>query len=342
MASIKQHKDGWRVQLYVGGVRDSKVLRTQREAKAWASARETELRRNKDSSPSERHTVGRMLERYRDEVSAGKGGAKFECLRIEAFLRDFPLIASKSLAAVSTPDFAAWRDARLNGFTNPQGKTSRPVVTSTVQRDINWLHNAFTIARKEWHWIDHDPFDGLRSLNEPPPRTRRVYPSEVKLICRALGYRTGVRPKTISQEIALAFLVALRTAMRSGEILSLGKHNLDIVRRVARVAHKTQYITGRPREIPLTRHAVRLLKPVAHLEKCFMVSEKSRDTLFRKTRDRLLIQDLHFHDTRAEALTRLSRKVDVMTLAKISGHKDLRKLQNVYYRESSEEIAARL
>lgn len=342
MASIKQHKDGWRVQLYVAGVRDSKVLRTQREAKAWASARESELRRNKDASPSERHTVREMLEKYRDEVSPTKGGAQFELLRIESFLRDFPLIAAKSLADVCTPDFAAWRDARLNGFTNPLGKKSRPVVASTVQRDINWLHNAFTIARKEWHWIDHNPFDGLRALNEPPPRTRRIYAKEVRLICRALGYQTGLPPRSKSQEIALAFLVALRTGMRSGEILSLGKHNLDIVRRVARVAHKTQYLTGRPREVPLTRHAVRLLTPVAHLERCFTVSEKSRDTLFRKTRDRLLIQDLHFHDSRAEALTRLARKVDVMTLAKISGHKDLRMLQNVYYRESSEEIAARL
>lgn len=41
-------------------------------------------------------------------------------------------------------------------------------------------------------------------------------------------------------------------------------------------------------------------------------------------------------------LTRLSRKVDVMTLAKISGHTDLRILQEVYYREAAEDIAARL
>lgn len=117
---------------------------------------------------------------------------------------------------------------------------------------------------------------------------------------------------------------------------------MNLERRVAQVNHKMQYLTGRPRQVPLTRHAARLLKPVAHLERCFTISSASLDVLFRKTRDRLMIDDLHFHDSRAEALTRLSRKVDVMTLAKISGHKDLRMLQNVYYRESSEEIAARL
>jgi integrase len=66
------------------------------------------------------------------------------------------------------------------------------------------------------------------------------------------------------------------------------------------------------------------------------------DALFRKARNALMIPDLHFHDSRAEALTRLARKVDVMTLARISGHKDLRVLLETYYRESASDIAARL
>jgi integrase len=142
--------------------------------------------------------------------------------------------------------------------------------------------------------------------------------------------------------VALAFMIGLRSAMRAGEILSLGKGTLDISRRVARVKHKTQHLTGRPREIPLTRHAVRLLAPVADRERCFAISSAVLDTLFRKARDRLMIKDLHFHDSRAEALTRLARKVDVLTLGKISGHKDLNILQNAYYRETAAEIAARL
>ena len=94
--------------------------------------------------------------------------------------------------------------------------------------------------------------------------------------------------------------------------------------------------------MPLTRHAVRLLRPVADRDRCFSLSSATLDALFRKARDRLLIEDLHFHDSRAEALTRLARKVDVLTLARISGHKDLRILQNAYYRETAAEIAARL
>ncbi|WP_394805627.1 tyrosine-type recombinase/integrase, partial [Ralstonia mannitolilytica] len=76
------------------------------------------------------------------------------------------------------------------------------------------------------------------------------------------------------------------------------------------------------RQIPLSRHAIRLLRQVADRERCFTLTSSMLDSLFRKARDRLLIKDLHFHDSRAEALTRMSRKVDVMTLAKISGHSD--------------------
>ncbi len=54
------------------------------------------------------------------------------------------------------------------------------------------------------------------------------------------------------------------------------------------------------------------------------------------------IDGLHFHDARAEALTRLSRRMDVLTLSRISGHSDLSILSNTYYRESAADIAARL
>ncbi|OWJ59148.1 tyrosine-type recombinase/integrase [Paraburkholderia caledonica] len=342
MASITKHKSGYRAFVLVAGKRTSKTFDTKREAVAWAAAEETDARKRRDTPEAELHTVREMLSRYAEEVSPKKKGTRHEQLRIRAFLRDFPLLADKTLAAVKTPDLAAWRDARLSGFYGPDGRYVKPVKAASVLRDINWLSNAFTVARHEWHWIEHKPFEGLRPPPAPPPRDRRVSPNEVKRLCRRLGYVTGHAPITKNQEVALAFLVALRSAMRAGEILSLGKGNLDMVRRVAVVAHKTQHLTGRPRIVPLTRQAIRLLRPVAGRERCFTIGSASLDTMFRKARDQMGITGLHFHDSRAEALTRLARRVDVMTLAKISGHKDLSILQNTYYRETAQEIAARL
>jgi integrase len=327
MASVGKHGRGYRAQVYVGGRRASKVFRTQREANAWAAQMEEQLA----AAPADRHTLRDLIDDYVDKVMSKKRGNVHEERQAKAFLRDFGWLADKRLAELDTPDFARWRDERLQSVSD-----------ATVLRNLNWLRHAFRIAREEWRWMTGNPLTGLRIPRNPAPRTRRVSPAEVRALCRVLDYRPGKAPQTKSQEVALAFLVGIRSGMRAGEILSLSSGNLDLRRRVASVAHKTQHLTGKPRDVPLTRHAVRLLAPVAQLEQCFTISSAVLDTLFRKARDRLLIEDLHFHDSRAEALTRLARKVDVLTLAKISGHKDLRILQNAYYRETAEQIAARL
>ncbi len=64
--------------------------------------------------------------------------------------------------------------------------------------------------------------------------------------------------------------------------------------------------------------------------------------LFSRLLSELLIDGLTFHDARATALTLLSRRMDVLTLSRISRHRDLRILSNTYYRETAESIARRI
>lgn len=329
MAYFKKVKAGWRVQIERLGVRDSGTFQSKAEASGWAAKRESEiLATGKGLYP--RKTLQDAIDRYRKEVSSRKGGARAEGLRFDALSRDFPDLVGKVLSEIRTPDWVEWRTKRL-----------KVVAPASVRRDVNLFRNLFSTARDEWKWTGESPFKGFQVPSDSAPRERRVAMHEVKKLCRWLGYVTG-KVTGKQQEVALAFLLALRTGMRAGELLSLSDQTVDIARRVARVPHKTQYLTGRPREIPLTKHAIRLLKPMMGRGKVFTVGDKSLDAMFRKARKALLIEDLHFHDSRAEALTRLARKVDVMTLARISGHKDLKLLLSTYYRESAEDIAARL
>jgi integrase len=326
MAYVKKLKTGrWRAQIERMGVRKSAVFDTKAEAAGWATKEEAALLAVKHGAYP-RKTLADAMDRYEREVSSGKRGARAEGLRFAAFLRDFPDIAGKIVSDIDTPDMVRWRDSRL-----------KKVSAGSVQRDINLLSHVFTVARDEWRWCRTSPFTGMRRPGDNPSRTRRVLPSEVKRLCRWLGYRTG-EVRTKQQQVALAFLLGLRTGMRAGEILSLSPANVDLERRVATVQHKMQHLTGKPRTVPLSRQAVRLLRG----HQGFTLSSDSLDALFRKARNALMIPDLHFHDSRAEALTRLARKVDVMTLARISGHKDLRVLLETYYRESASDIAARL
>lgn len=329
MAYIRRQRGKWRAEVEKNGVRRSATFATKAEAANWGAAEEAAILALKRGQ-FPRKTLADAMTRYADEVSPGKAGERAEGLRLAAFVRDFPALAGKIISEVDTPDLAGWRDARL-----------KLVSPGAVQRDINLIRNVFAVARDEWHWCGHSPFKGMRMPGDNPARTSRIKPADVRRICRHLGYRTG-NVETKLQEVAIAFLIGLRTAMREGEIASLGDHNVDLRRSVATVAHKTQHLTGRPRQVPLTPKGVRLLSALAGRGAFFRVTAESISTLFRKARDELGITGITFHDSRAEALTRLARKVDVMTLARISGHKDLRILLDTYYRESAEDIASRL
>jgi integrase len=330
MAYIRKQRGKWRCEVEKNGVRDSQTFETKAAAANWGAAREAEILALKRGSFPHK-TLGEALTRYSEEVSEKKKGKRFEQLRLAAFARDFPKLAKKPLTELTTPDLADWRDTRL-----------KTVTAGAVQRDLNLLSHVFTVAREEWKWMGESPLKGMRAPGQNPPRTRLPTAQEVKRICRWLGYCTGKKPTTKQEEVALAFLISLRTGMRAGEVLSLGEGNVDLKRRVATVEHKTQHLTGRPREVPLSGHAVRLLKPILAKGPIFTLTGASLDALFRKARDSLLIDGLHFHDARADALTRLAKRLGPFELARVSGHKDLRILMNVYYRDSAEEIAERL
>ena len=179
---------------------------------------------------------------------------------------------------------------------------------------------------------------------ENPARDQLPTWRQIRVLVRWLGYRTGQRPTTKYQEVAWAFMIALRSAMRASEVLGITQQSVDLGRRTLRLAtHKTMEKEG-ARVVPLPRGAVRLLTVLlaGTKDSPWTIGSASLDALFRKARDANLLGDIHFHDSRAMALTMLARRVDVMTLARISGHRDLNLLLKTYYRESAEQIAARL
>ncbi len=73
------------------------------------------------------------------------------------------------------------------------------------------------------------------------------------------------------------------------------------------------------------------------------MKSSSLDSIFRRTRDKLQIKDLHFHDSRHEAASRLvfGRKYDVMELCAVMGWRDP-KVAQYYYAPMAKELAMRL
>lgn len=202
------------------------------------------------------------------------------------------------------------------------------------------LRAALAVRRRpvcrEWGWLAIDPIKDVGRPPNPAARRRRITQDEIDRITLALGYDGGA-PQRSSDYVAMAFLLAIETAMRSGEILAL---------RWADVSEKAVELretkNGDRRRVPLSsaaRSIVALLPRAG--ERVFAISGPTRDALFRRARDAARIDNLHFHDSRAEAIWRLSKKLDVMELARMIGHRDIRSLMH-YYAASAEELADRL
>ena len=213
-----------------------------------------------------------------------------------------------------------------------------------VIRELNTIKNAFRIANERWDWMSHNPFKGSKKIAVPPSRDRILTWSEIRTLLKQFYYP----PKSFeemnkTEETGVIVMIALRTALRQGEILQLGKDNVDFQKGVITLTqHKTLHKTGKPRVVPISLKTIKLLSKLPKREKFFSIVSGTLDTTFRKKRDKAGLKDLHFHDTRATALTMLSRYLDAMDLAKVSGHRDLNILLNTYYREKPEDIAKKM
>lgn len=317
-------KDGkvWRHRVMVAGKRTSGTFDTKAAALAW----EAEQRMGAGGSAKTTMTCAEAFKKYECEVSKTKRGYKWEALRLTAM--GVSLLGGVRLAEVDATHIAAWRDARL-----------REVKPGSVIREMNLLSNVFTIARKEWKMIKSSPTTDVARPKAPPGRDRLITQAEIETICGALGWRhdvVGATPKKKQQRVALAFLFAIETAMRAGEICSL---TADDVR--GRVAHLRPEVTknGLGRQVPMSPRAVEIW---AMVPDGFGIKPATLDALFRVARDeRTDIKGLTFHDTRHEAITRLAKKLHVLDLARAVGHQDIRELQT-YYNESADDIAGKL
>lgn len=327
MASFSKLKTGWRAQIAIKGNRESAMFSTKAEAQAWSAERESALRRRIETGINTDKTLKDAFDRYIEEVSIHKRGKKWEENRLTAIalqsVNGSPLGAMK-LCDITADVLGKWRDSRL-----------LIVAGSTINRDMNLLSHVFTTARKEWKWITTSPTTDVRRPKNPPPRDRRITQDEIERICLALGYDDHVRNK--SDAVAVAFLFAIESAMRAGEICSLTWDNIR-----GNVAYLPRTKNGTKRDVPLSAKAVELLGLLPkNQDKCFGLTSDSLSTLFRKGTARACIDNMTFHDTRHEAITRLAKKLNVLELARMVGHKDLSMLQ-IYYNETAEELAKKL
>jgi len=256
------------------------------------------------------------LETYRAKVSLLKKGYAQEKYRIERLQRSF--LGKKRVRDVTSVDIATYRDQRLADL-NPQ--TQKPLSPASVRLELSLLSSFFDLCKIEWGYCDDNPVAKVRKPKPPPGRERRLTAREDRLILRYCHQHSN-------QSLYSIMVLALETAMRQGELLKLEWEHINLK---TGIAHLPSTKNGSKRDVPLSQKArealIRMgIKPAG---KVFQYTSEGFKSTWRYMTIKLGIENLHFHDMRHEAISRLFElgTLDIMEISAISGHKSLSMLK---------------
>lgn len=326
MASFRQRNGKWQVRVIREGYPDqTKTFETKVDAEKWARSVESEIDKGQFANISEaqRTTLGDLIERYLVEVTPLMKGATEDTIRLKAIKRK--PIARWSMANLSAARIATYRDERL-----------KEVSAGTVIRELAYLSAIINHARREWGINVPNPVQMVRKPQSPQARSRVLADEEVSKLLQALE-PNGRRSHWTKPVVQLA----LATAMRRGELLSLRWEHIDLQGRTAFLPNTKN---GESRTVPLSSVAVQVLAELPrHISgTVFPVNAFTLDAAFKRGVRRAGLDGVRFHDLRRTAITRMAEKLpNVIELAAVSGHKSLMVLKR-YYRPSAMDLARKL
>lgn len=321
MATVRKSRGRWQAIIRKLGVSESRVFETKGEARAWAALREAQIAAGRGGATG---TLLEAFDAYERDVVPHKRGERWERIRL-AKLRSLPF-ADRPMGKVTPGDITDWaRESKL--------------APGTIRRELSLLSSVYTYARKTLQWSVESPIRDAIIPKNPPPRTQRISDDQLDALVAACGYERWHPPENGLHRTALALLFAVETMMRAGEICGIRPADVR-----ARHVHLPKTKNGEARDVPLSARARQILDLVPD---GFGMSPGVLDANFRRARDTAAKRDpalaaIHFHDSRREGATRLSKKLDVMELARMGGWKKVDILYRTYYQPSVESLADKL
>lgn len=289
------------------------------DARKWVQQTEAAIRegRHFKTTESKRHTLGDAIERYINDVIPTKPKNTVNQVGQLKWWKDN--LGDYSLADVTPALIAQYRD-KLAKTPSQRGESRS---NATVNRYLAVLSHLFTMAIKEWGWVEDNP---LRKVTKPKESRGRV---------RFLSDEERTRllvecKKSESQYLYIAVVLALSTGGRRMEILGLSWNDVDFNRGIITL-HETK--NGDRRVLPLAGHALGLMKQhkkVRHVTSNLVFPGKNINnpidlrTPFETVLKRAEITDFRWHDLRHSCASYLAMNgASLAEIAEILGHKTL-------------------
>ncbi|MBL6809927.1 MAG: site-specific integrase [Litoricola sp.] len=302
MASIRKRNNRWQVQVrsrIYGSI--SKSFHRKSDAQKWAIEQEALMQSGQWSRTMDRGSrVSDLLSKYLSDVTPKKRHPDPEKRRLNRLLND--PVANHHLETFDSTAAAQFRDRRLAD--GPR----------TTEYDLVLLRHAWNIAKVEWGWaLGPNPLEKIKFPKPNPARERRLMPGEF------------ARLQAAASEMSCWYLwpivqLAIETAMRKGELLSLQWSNIDLEKSIALLPHTKN---GSSRWVPLSPRASEILLSLDGAdERVFPIGSDALRHGWDRLCKKAEIEGLRFHDLRHEAVSRLfEMNLTVPEVAFISGHK---------------------
>ena len=327
MANIEKRtttdgKIAYRVKIRLKGYPvQSATFERMTDAKKWVQSTESAIKegRHFKTSEAKRHTLGDLIDRYISDVlptkpkNARNQSQQFEWWRAQ--------MGSYSLADVTPALIAQYRDTLASGVT-VRGTQRSP---ATVNRYLAALSHAFTIAVKEWEWIEDTPMRKVTKGKESRGRVRFLSDDERTRLLKTCKEST-------SHFLYPVVVLALSTGMRQGEIMNLTWDVIDLNKGRA-ILHETK--NGERRAVAIAGHALEVLKELGKVRRIDsgllfpakeIRSQKPIDlrTPWENAVKKAELADFHFHDLRHSTASYLAMNgASLAEIAEVLGHKTL-------------------
>ena len=242
---IKTPAGNWKALIRVTGhPSTSQTFRVKRDATNWARTTEDEIVRGIyiPRNNSEKTTITKALDRYLKEVTPTKKPTtqKLEYNKAKVIRK---YLGSYTLASLNAEQITKFRDQRL----------SLGLSSTTVRLELALLSHLYTIAIKEWGMgLQVNPVLNVRKPKQSKGRDRRLDgDEEQKLLAACEAYSNPM--------LAWIVKLALYTAMRHGEIVSLTRKQVSLEKRTLFLSDTKN---GESRTVPLSNKAISVIKEV--------------------------------------------------------------------------------
>lgn len=322
MASILEINGRWRALIRKSGIVRCKTFDTKGAAKTWATRMEADIDgyRVRGKFSAGKVTIGELINKYTADIYPIKpyGRSKQrELAKLEREIGELP-------AGIHTSnDLTRYYTRRIQEGAGPV----------TIAASLFYLGRVLRIAREVWHLdVPLEPVQEAKSamalLGKAGRSNSRDRPVKAEEIAALTSYFRAKEQRVLPMADIIEFAVG--TAMRLGEICRIRWDDYEPQSRIITIRdrkHPKDRI-GNNQRVPLVTvtgfdPAVIIARQPKRSERIFPVLERSVSRIFARATEELRMKDLHFHDLRHTAITRLFKAgFRIEQVALISGHRD--------------------